>query len=52
MSDGLSDHDLLMEVRDDVKWIKRHLSQTVTRKEFYSVLGLLVAGLGIWASVA
>lgn len=40
--DGLSDHDLLMEVRDDVKWIKDHLGATVTRKELYGVIGAIV----------
>ena len=49
MSDGLSDHDLLIEVRKDVKWIKEHLGQFPPRKEVYGVMGFLIsAGLAIW----
>ena len=42
MEDGLSDHELLMEVREDVKWIKVHLGATVTRKEIYSVIATII----------
>ena len=50
MGDGLSDHELLMEVRKDVKWIKNHLSITVTRKEFYGTLATIITiGLGVLA---
>ena len=42
MDDGLSDHDLLMEVREDVKWIKKHLGATVSRKEFYGTIATLI----------
>ena len=42
MGNGLTDHDLLMEVRDDVRWIKSHLGAAVSRKEFYGVLAVLV----------
>ena len=42
MSDGLSDHELLMEVRKDVSWLRANHSRFVTRKELYSILGLLI----------
>ncbi len=52
MRDGLSDHDLLMEVREDVKWIKEHLSVTVTRKEVYGVIATIITiGIGVLAFV-
>ena len=47
-TDGLSDHELLMEVRGDVKWIKNHLSLTVTRREFYGSLATIIT-IGIAA---
>lgn len=48
MGDGLSDHELLMEVRRDVRWIKNHLSLTVTRKEFYGSIATIIT-IGIAA---
>ena len=42
MSNGLSDHELLMEVREDVAWIKNHLSSVPTRKEIYGVLATII----------
>ena len=52
MSDGLTDHDLLMEVRKDVKWIKSHPSQVPSRKEIYSVIGLLFTIFGIFIAIS
>lgn len=50
MGNGLSDHDLLMEVREDVKWIKEHLGATVTRKEVYGVIATIITiGIGVAA---
>ncbi len=50
--DGLSDHELLMEVREDVGWIKDHLSGVPTRKEIYGVIAtIMTIGLGILAFV-
>ncbi len=40
--DGLSDHDLLMEVREDVKWIKEHLAHFPPRKEVYGILATIL----------
>ncbi len=49
---GLTDHELLIEVREDIKWIKEHLGATVTRKEVYGVLaGLATVILGVWAVI-
>ena len=48
--DGLTDHELLMEVRKDVRWIKEHLGATVTRKEIYSVITtIIIIGTGVIA---
>ena len=50
--DGLTDHELIMEVRTDVRWIKNHLGKTVTRREIYGVLGtLMTIGLGVLIAV-
>jgi len=49
--DGLSDHELLMEVRKDVRWIKEHLGGVVTRKEIYGVLATIIT-IGIAALAA
>ena len=43
MSDGLSDHELLMEVRTKVNWLVDNHSRFVTRKELYSILGLFMS---------
>ena len=52
MSNGLTDHELLMEVREDVAWIKDHLSQFPTRKEVYGVMAtILTVGIAILAAV-
>lgn len=48
MSDGLTDHQLLMEVRKDVKLIKSHIGQIPSRKEIYSIIGLLFTILGMF----
>ncbi len=45
---GLSDHELLMEVREDVGWIKDNLRQYPTRKEVIGIFTILIAlGVGI-----
>jgi len=52
VGNGLSDHELLMEVREDVKWIKEHLGATVTRKEVYGVIATIITiGVGVFAFV-
>jgi len=51
MSNGLSDHELLMEVREDVAWIKNHLSSVPSRKEIYGVLATIIT-IGIAAIAA
>ncbi len=42
MGNGLTDHELLMEVRKDVAWIKNHLGQVPSRREIYSVLATII----------
>ncbi len=50
MRDGLSDHELLMEVREDVAWIKNHLGSVPTRREIYGVLATIITiGIGAFA---
>ena len=45
---GLSDHELLMEVREDVAWIKENLQQYPTRKEVIGIFTVLITlGIGI-----
>ena len=52
MSNGLSDHELLMEVREDVAWIKNHLSSVPTRKEIYGVLATIITiGIGVLSAI-
>jgi len=52
VGNGLSDHELLMEVREDVAWIKDHLSQYPTRKEIYGVLAtVMTLGVAILAAI-
>ena len=47
---GLTDHELLMEVREDVGWIKNNLRQYPTRKEVIGIFTILLTlGLGIVA---
>ena len=49
---GLSDHELLMEVRSDVAWIKDNLRQYPTRKEVIGIFTILITlGLGVAALV-
>lgn len=40
-SNGLSDHDLLMETREDVRWIRNHMAGYVSRKEFYGLMAII-----------
>ncbi len=50
MGNGLTDHELLMEVREDVAWIKGHLSQVPSRKEVYGVIAtMFTIGFGALA---
>ena len=50
MGNGLTDHELLMEVRDDVDWIRNHMGGYVTRKEFYgTITAVITLVLGIVA---
>jgi len=42
VSNGLTDHELLMEVREDVGWIKDHLGSVPTRREIYGVLATII----------
>ncbi len=51
MSNGLSDHELLMEVREDVGWIKDHLGGVPTRREIYGVFATITT-IGIAAIAA
>ncbi len=52
MSNGLSDHELLMEVREDVGWIKAHLSNVPTRREVYSVIATIITiGIAVTAAI-
>jgi len=52
VSDGLTDHELLMEVRKDVAWIKENLGKYPTRKEVVAIFGLLISlGVAILAFV-
>ena len=47
MGNGLTDHELLMEVREDVAWIKDLLGQVPSRKEVYGVLATIITiGIG------
>ncbi len=49
---GLSDHELLMEVREDVGWIKDNLRQYPTRKEVIGIFTILIAlGIGIVSAI-
>lgn len=44
---GLSDHDILMEIREDVK---RILGKKPDRTEVYGVMGFLITtAVGLWA---
>jgi len=48
VSNGLTDHELLMEVREDVGWIKDHLGAVPTRKEIYGVIATIITiGIGV-----
>ena len=52
MSNGLSDHELLMEVRKDVRWIKEHLSQVPSRREVYGVITtIIIVGISVIAAI-
>ncbi len=47
---GLTTHELVMEMREDIKWIKDHLRQYPTRREVIAIFTILVTlGLGIVA---
>ena len=58
MSNGLSDRDLLLEVREEqkeihkeIKEVRKEMGQFITRKEAYTVIGLLVSGFGLWTAI-
>lgn len=50
---GLSIRELVLEIRDDIKLIRREMGLFPTRKEVYGVLATIITiGLTVWGILA